>query len=142
MDVSVRLQGVPSDAVYFVPIDYLTSVTLELFSHPCSGKTYHLTGDSPVSTDAISNAIAKTLKINSLTVVDFIDKMTMDEKLIHRFIGEFIPYFGARARFDVSNIVEIFGRESVEWHVKGDNLTQMIGSYYRENFPELTDAIV
>jgi len=142
LDLSVRLQATPSEAVYFVPIDYLTSVTAELFTHPCCGKTYHLTGDSPVSTDAISKAIARTLKISSIKVVDHIENMTMDEKLIHRFIGEFLPYFGAQARFDVSNIVEVFGRESVEWHVKGDNLTQMIGSYYIENFPELTDVVV
>jgi len=142
LDMPLRMHAKITDTIFFVPIDYITSVVTHIFKIPVTGKTYHLTGASPVSTHGIEDAISKALKVKNVRLVDELPDPTMDEKLLHRFLGEFLPYFGSEALFDVSNIVEIFGRESVEWGLAGDKLLQMIGSYYTDNFPELTDIVV
>lgn len=139
IDISLRLNAYPSETVFFVPIDYVSEVTTDLFFMPCENKTYHITGNSPVSTKAIEKAIQQTLKVQNVRIVEHFNNMTMDEKLLHRFLGEFLPYFGSKAIFDVDNVVEKFGKKSLEWDLDGNKLTQLIGSYYKENFPELTD---
>ncbi len=142
LDMPLRMHAHPTETVFFVPIDYITSVTVELFFMPAVNKTFHLTGNSPVSTTAIENAISQTLKVKNVKMVDHLQNPTMDEKLLHRFLGEFLPYFGSEAVFDVSNIVDVFGKKSVEWDLDGDKLIQLLGSYYRDNFPELTDICI
>ncbi len=142
LDMPLRMNAHPTETVFFVPIDYVTSVTVELFFKPIINKTYHLTGNSPVSTTEIENAVGQTLKVKNVEIVDHISNPTMDEKLLHRFLGEFLPYFGSEAVFDVSNIIDVFGPQSMEWNLDGDKLIQLIGSYYMENFPELTDVCI
>lgn len=139
IDISLRLQAYPTDTVFFVPIDYVCEVTTALFFKPCQDKTYHITGNSPVSTRSIEQAVEKTLKVQNVRIVEHYTDPTMDEKLLHRFLGEFLPYFGSKAIFDVSNLEEEFGKESLDWDFDKEKLTHLIGSYYRENFPELTD---
>lgn len=140
LDLAVRVNAKNTNTVFFVPIDYVTEVTTALFFMPAQNKTYHLTGNSPVSTEAIEKAVERTLKVKNVKIVDHLTNPTMDEKLLHRFLGEFLPYFGSEAIFDVSNIIEVFGEESVKWDMVGNKLIEMVGSYYRDNFPELTDA--
>jgi nucleoside-diphosphate-sugar epimerase len=142
LDMPLRMHAKVTDTIFFVPIDYISNVITHVFPMPAVGKTYHLTGNSPVSTQGIEEAISQTLKVKNVTLVDELPNPTMDEKLLHRFLGEFLPYFGSEALFDVSNIVEIFGKESVEWGMVGEKLVQMVGSYYTDNFPELTDVVV
>lgn len=139
IDVALRLQAYPSDTVFFVPIDYVCEVTTKLFFKPCENKTYHITGNSPVSTRAIEQAVEKTLKVENVRIVEHYTDPSMDEKLLHRFLGEFLPYFGSKAIFDVSNIEKEFGKESLEWDLDKEKLINLIGSYYKENFPELID---
>lgn len=139
IDMPLRLYAVPSDTIFFVPIDYVSEVTTELFFMPCENKTYHITGNSPVSSFAIENAIEKTLKVKNVRIVGNYNDPTMDEKLLHRFLGEFLPYFGSKAIFDVSNIEAVFGKKSLDWNFDNTKLTHLVGSYYKENFPELTD---
>ena len=140
LDMPLRMNSQITETIFFVPIDYVTEVTTELFFMPAVNKTYHITGNSPVASHAINNAICQTLKVKNVKLVDHMPDPNMDEKLLHRFLGEFLPYFGSQAVFDVSNVIEVFGKESVEWDMVGDKLIEMVGSYYRENFPELTDA--
>ena len=142
LDMPLRLEATPSDNVYFVPIDYVAETSAELFLSPPEGKTYHITGNSPVSTKSIDHAVQETLKVKNVKIVDRITDQTSDEKLLHRFLGEFLPYFGSEAKFDTSNIVERFGERSLEWDFSGDKLKKFIGSFYRDNFPELTDVVV
>ena len=139
VDMSLRMQTYPSDTVFFVPIDYVSEVTTDLFFMPCENKTYHITGNSPISTKQIEKAIEQTLKVKNIRIVEHVPDMTMDEKLLHRFLGEFLPYFGLKTLFDVSNVIELFGENSLEWNLDGDKLVHLIGAYYKENFPELTD---
>jgi len=139
LDMPLRIRVKVTDTIYFVPIDYVASVITELFFMPSVGKTYHVTGNSPVSTKAIQDAVSQALKVKNVEIVEHINDMTMDEKLLHRFLGEFLPYFGSEAIFDVSNIIEVFGEDSLKWDFDDNKLVEMVGSYYRENFPELTD---
>ena len=138
LDMSLRMLASPSETVFFVPIDYVTKVTSALFLRPCENKTYHITGNSPVSTSAIEEAIKTTLRIENVSMQEVIEDPTMDEKLLHRFLGEFLPYFSSTAIFDTSNVKEVFGGESLKWDFNQEKLTQMIASYYKEFFPELT----
>jgi nucleoside-diphosphate-sugar epimerase len=139
INMNLRMHTSPSDFLYFVPIDYVSEVTTGLFFTPCENKTYHLTGNSPVSTTGLEKAIKQTLKVENVRIAEHIPDMTMDEKLLHRFLGEFLPYFGSQSIFDVSNLIEKFGEKSLDWDLDGEKLTQLLGSYYKENFPELTD---
>jgi len=139
LDMNLRLNAFPSESVYFVPIDYVCEVSSALFFLPCENKTYHITGNTPVSTRAIEEAIMKTLQVQNVRIEEQFTDWTMDEKLLHRFLGEFLPYFGSKAIFDVSNIEATFGKESLDWDFDKNKLIYLIGSYYKENFPELTD---
>jgi len=139
LDLTIRIQATPTDTLYFVPIDYVVEVSTDLFFLPCENKTFHITGNSPCTTNAIEQAIQKTLKIKQIGITEEIKTPSMDEKLLHRFLGEFLPYFGGKSVFDVSNIKEYFGEKSLDWNFDDNTLTYMIGSYYKENFPELTD---
>ncbi|NOY75141.1 MAG: NAD-dependent epimerase/dehydratase family protein [Kiritimatiellaeota bacterium] len=141
LDMPVRLQAKISGKVFFVPIDYVVEVITDLFFMPAENQTYHLTGNSYVTTYDILLAVGKALKVKDVQIVDVIeDDMTMDEKLLHRFLGEFLPYFGSEAVFDISNVVDKFGASSINWTLKDEALFKMIHSYYQEFFPELTSA--
>ncbi len=142
LDMPLRMHAKITDTIFFVPIDYITTVIAHVVALPATGKTYHLTGNSPVTTASIELAISKALKVNGVALVDELKNSSMDEKLLHRFLGEFLPYFSSEAIFDVSNIIETLGPESVEWGDTNKGLLQMVGSYYKENFPELTDIEV
>ena len=143
LDLPIRVQAKITGKVFFVPIDYVTEVITDLFFMPAEGKTYHLTGNTYVSIFDILEAVGKILKVKNVKIVESIDDdWTMDEKLLHRFLGEFLPYFGSEAIFDISNVVEKFGAESINWTLKGEPLFKMIHSYYKEFFPELTSADV
>jgi thioester reductase-like protein len=138
LDMSLRMLAFPSDSVFFVPIDYVTKVSSALFFQPCENKTYHITGNSPVSTKSIEEAIKNALRVENVRIQEVVEDPTMDEKLLHRFLGEFLPYFSSTALFDTSNVKELFGQDSIDWDFNQEKLTQMIASYYKEFFPELT----
>ncbi len=140
IDIPLRMLAYPSDTVFFVPVDYVTETITSIFFMPCENKTYHITGRTPVSTKSIEKGVGKALKAKNIRIVENFENLTMDEKLLQRFLGEFIPYFGSRAVFDVSNVEKLFGKESLEWDFSTDRLTDLISSYYKEHFPELTDV--
>lgn len=141
LDMPLRLQANVDGKVFFVPIDYVVEVITDLFFSPVENKTYHLTGNSYVTVQDILEAVCKALKVKNISIVDIInDKMTMDEKLLHRFLGEFLPYFASECIFDISNVTNKFGEDSVNWTMKKGGLFKMIHSYYKESFPELTSA--
>ena len=53
---TLRIQAGATDKVYFVPIDYVQETISKLFMFPVENKTYHITGDSPVSRYDIEKA--------------------------------------------------------------------------------------
>ena len=139
LDMPLRMNAKVTDTIFFVPIDFITKVLAHVVPMPATGKTFHLTGNSPVTTRGIEKAISHALKVKGVTLVNELPNPTMDEKLLHRFLGEFLPYFGSEAIFDVSNVIDVLGPESVNWGDTDERLMKMVGSYYKENFPELTD---
>jgi nucleoside-diphosphate-sugar epimerase len=141
LEMPLRLQANADGKVFFTPIDYVVEVITDLFFSPVENETYHLTGNSFVTVRDILGAVCKALKVKNIVIVDTIeDKMTMDEKLLHRFLGEFLPYFASEAIFDISNVTNKFGEDSVDWSMLNGGLFKMIHSYYQESFPELTSA--
>lgn len=137
LEVPLRLQAKPSDRIYFVPIDYVQKSITELFLKPNSNKTYHITGKSPISTNMIEDVVEKVLKVKGVRIKEEIKNPTMDEKLMHRFIQDLLPYFSTRTEFDVSNVEEALGKESLDWTLNYESLGMLIGGYFKYFFPKV-----
>jgi len=135
LDMPLRLQAYPSDKVYFVPIDFVQQAITQIFLHcPAEGRTYHITGNSPVSTKMIEDVVSSVLKLNGVTVQEKVTDLTMDEKLVHRLIGDLLPYFSSQAVFDQTNVSAALGPEALEWDLNMDMLTVLIKSFYKYSF--------
>ena len=134
---SLRLQAGMSDKIYFVPIDYVQEAIVALFPFPTENKTYHITGESPVSTKWIEEAVVGTLKADGLKVLPKVDDPTREEKLIQRMISDLLPYFASDITFDCSNVRAKLGDKILDWKLDVDFLKKMVVMYYRQNFPEL-----
>lgn len=138
VSLNIRLKAFPSDKIYFVPIDYVQKCIVELFLNiPVLNKTYHLTGNSPVSTKMISDAVGGALGIEGVTVQAEVPNPTPDEKVVQKFLADFLPYFSSQGVFDVKNTREALGCPSVDWIMDTENLERIIHGYYLERYPEL-----
>lgn len=132
-DMQIRLVVQQSDRVYFVPIDYVQKTITELFLFPAENKTYHITGTSPVSTAGIEKAVSNALKLKGeILIEEDVTDLTMEEKMVHRFVGDFLPYFSSEMIFDVKNVREKLGDDSLSWHVRDEELATVIGSFYQD----------
>jgi nucleoside-diphosphate-sugar epimerase len=137
-EMPLRLQAYPSETVYFVPIDYVQYAISEIFmKQPVSGKTYHITGDSPVATKDIENVIRDVLKLKGVNVMEKIENPSMDEKLVHRFIGDLLPYFSSRSIFDQTNVRAALGDEALSWKIEMEKLRLLISAFYKYSFPNI-----
>ncbi|MBR2364997.1 MAG: SDR family oxidoreductase [Lentisphaeria bacterium] len=137
LDSEVKLQSPLSDRIYFTPIDYVQKVISRLFSLPVENKGYHLTGESPVSTVMIADAMSCILKMPNLCVTKVVQAENADEKLIRKMIGDLMPYFETRITFDSSSVRAALGPEILDWKLDVDFLKKMAYSYYLEYSPEL-----
>jgi hypothetical protein len=133
-EMPLRLQAFPSDLIYFVPIDYVQHAVTTIFRLPVEGRTYHITGDSPVSTKMIEDVVCSVLKLKGVTVQGNIPDPTMDEKLVHRFIGDLLPYFSSTSKFDQTNVRAALGDEALNWVLDKDRLTVLIKGFYKNSF--------
>ncbi|UKI30833.1 MAG: SDR family oxidoreductase [Lentisphaeria bacterium] len=52
-NLQINFATVPSEHVYFVPIDYVQEAITALFQQPVNNQAYHITGESPLSTHQI-----------------------------------------------------------------------------------------
>ena len=136
-DISLRFETYPSENIYFVPIDYVQDCIYKLFPKKVEGKTYHLTGDSPVSIYDIVDLIGETLKINGINVLEKVENPSPDEKLVGRMVGDLLPYFSSQIIFDQTNIVEALGPEIIDWEFGRKNLEDMMTSFFRDFFPNV-----
>jgi nucleoside-diphosphate-sugar epimerase len=136
--LNLRMKAVPSDKIYFVPIDYVQKCIVELFLNvpPCN-KTYHLTGNSPVSTAMIGVAISRALGIKGVAVEAEVENPTQDEKIVQKFLVDFLPYFSSQGVFDVKNTKKALGCPSVDWVMDTGNLERIIHGFYLDRYPEL-----
>ena len=111
----LRLQAGVTDKIYFVPIDYVQEAIVNLFPFPTENKTYHITGESPVSTKWIEEAVCEVLKAEGLQICDEVNDPTKEEKLVQRMISDLMPYFASEIIFDSSNVREKLGDDFLNW---------------------------
>jgi len=135
-----RLQAAPTDKIYFVPIDYVQRTIAALVPRPAVGRTYHVTGRSPVATRDIAVVTNALLKVTGIEVMARVARPSRDEKLVQRFLADLLPYFSSEAHFDVANVVAELGEASLDWDFGTAGLATIIGAYFRSAFPALKVA--
>ncbi len=136
IDLGVHFQTIPSEHVYFVPIDYVQSSITALFRVPVSGRTYHITGDSPISTIMIDRAICSVIRLEEIGVGEEAES-TAETKLMGRFVGDLYPYFSGDIIFDQGNVRKALGNEVLEWTYGEKELMTMIRAFYVDHFPNV-----
>ncbi|OGV39621.1 MAG: hypothetical protein A2020_02845 [Lentisphaerae bacterium GWF2_45_14] len=136
-ELPLRLKAELSDKIYFVPIDYVQKAVTSIFLKPVCNKTYHITGNSPVSTAMIEEVVGEVLKVKGVTVQPQIDDPSLDEKLVDRFIGDLLPYFSTQSIFDQTNVRAAVGEEALSWVIDKAQLKVLIGGYYKYFFPSV-----
>ena len=115
VNMAIHFLAIPSEHVYFVPIDYVQELITALFQVPVCNKTYHVTGASPVTTLQINQAMCNILKMNGVRVDSENTDPNMDDKLMTRFLGDLLPYFSSDIEFDQSNVIEALGPKILAW---------------------------
>lgn len=141
MKIDFRIPSPVSDKIYFVPIDYVQYSISELFEKPERNRTYHITGDSPVSTKMIEIAVQSVLQTEGLEVVEKLENPSRDELLIVRMLEDLIPYFSTQIIFDNSNVYEDLGAEALNWTQDVRFLRRMAYSYFKQEYPQLVEGM-
>jgi thioester reductase-like protein len=137
LKMHLRLISKKSDKIYFVPIDYVQKTIVALYMKNPKNKTYHITGRGPGSVDDIVTVIVKSLKIDGFSVTEKVERQTIKEKLIHRYLGDLFPYFASDITFDIQNVIDELGEDDLNWVVNLEQLTVIINEFYRNVFPEI-----
>ncbi len=138
VSLHLRLKASPSDKIYFVPVDYVQKSIVEIFlNKTVKNKTYHITGNSPVTTKMIEVAVGKALGINGVTVEAEVHDPNPDERVVQKFLSDFLPYFSSQIVFDVKNVSDAIGSPSMEWVMDAKNLEKIIRGFYAEYYPDL-----
>jgi nucleoside-diphosphate-sugar epimerase len=132
LEMPLRLHASPSSDIYFVPVDYVQKAITSIFLKPVENRTYHITGDSPVTTKMIEDVVCSVLKLKGVQAE--IPDPSMDEKLVHRFIGDLLPYFSSTSKFDQTNVREALGDEALDWVLDKERLTVLIKGFYMTAF--------
>ncbi|HBM15957.1 MAG TPA: hypothetical protein DD381_06405 [Lentisphaeria bacterium] len=139
MDIPhLRMETRTSDKIYFVPIDYVADTIYDLSLLPCENKTFHITGKGPAKMVDIVTATCKILKIrNGISCHEKVDKPTLRERMISKFLGDLLPYFASDITFDVSNVVEALGEKNLHWKMDEGRLLTIVKEFYLNAFPEM-----
>ena len=130
--LNLRLQSKLSDKIYFVPVDYVQKAIATLFFKKPTNKCYHITGESPVSTEDIKTAIATVLKTDGLCVLESVPDQTPEEKRVQMMIEDLMPYFASQIIFDNTQVKADLGEEALNWKQDLAFLKRMAYSYYKE----------
>lgn len=136
-NLQINFATVPSEHVYFVPIDYVQEAITALFQQPVNNQAYHITGESPLSTHQIENSICRVLRLDGTTVNGGPVAETMDNKLMARFLGDLFPYFSSDIIFDQSNVRKVLGDKILDWEYGQKGLEILIRSFYKDYFPNV-----
>lgn len=136
-NLQINFATVPSEHVYFVPIDYVQEAIAALFQQPVNNQAYHITGESPLSTHQIENSICRVLRLDGTTVNGGPVAETMDNKLMARFLGDLFPYFSSDIVFDQSNVRKALGDKILDWEYGQKGLEILIRSFYKDYFPNV-----
>ena len=135
--MDINFAAVPSEHVYFVPIDYVQEAITALFQKPVTNTAYHITGDSPVTTKQIENSICKILRLDGISVGIENTKSNANSDLMSRFIGDLYPYFSSDIIFDQSNVRKVLGDKVLDWEYGQKGLETLIRSFYKDYFPNV-----
>ena len=136
-NLQINFATVPSEHVYFVPIDYVQEAITALFQQPVNNQAYHITGESPLSTHQIYNSICRVIRLDGTTVNGGPVAETMDNKLMARFLGDLFPYFSSDIVFDQSNVRKALGDKILDWEYGQKGLEILIRSFYKDYFPNV-----
>lgn len=139
VDMQINFATIPSEHVYFVPIDYVQEAITALFQLPVSNTGYHITGDSPVTTRQIEDSISKILRLDGVSVGENAGKESSSEgsTLMARFVGDLYPYFSSDIVFDQSNVRKALGDKILDWEYGTKGLETLIKSFYQDYFPNV-----
>ncbi|MBO7329882.1 MAG: hypothetical protein J6W00_14055, partial [Lentisphaeria bacterium] len=139
VDMQINFATVPSQHVYFVPIDYVQEAITALFQLPVSNTGYHITGDSPVTTTQIEESISKILRLDGMSVGENKGNEGNSEgsTLMARFVGDLYPYFSSDIVFDQTNVRAALGDKILDWEYGTKGLDILIKSFYQDYFPNV-----
>ena len=138
VDMQINFATVPSQHVYFVPIDYVQEAITALFQLPVTNTGYHITGDSPVTTRQIEDSICKILRLDGVSVGgDSSAENQEGSSLMSRFVGDLFPYFSSDIVFDQSNVRAALGDKVLDWEYGTKGLETLIKSFYVDYFPNV-----
>jgi hypothetical protein len=76
------------------------------------------------------------LKLKGVTVAKD-DDLSMDEKLMSRFLGDLLPYFSSDIIFDQTNVRNALGDQALDWKMGKEGLVVMMKTFLRDNFPNV-----
>ncbi len=135
IDINAHFNTIPSEHVYFVPIDYVQKVITALFQTPVNNETYHVTGDKPVTTNMIDHAVCRTLRLDGVEVAH--REKTPGDDAITRFLGDLLPYFASDIEFDQTNVRKALGNQKFDCELGENGLTVMMQSFFQDFFPDI-----
>jgi len=136
-NMNIHFIADPSEHVYFVPIDYVQELVTALFQTPVENRTYHVTGNSPITTHQIEKSLCTLIKLSGVSIGPMKENATSDDKLMTRFLGDLLPYFSSDIIFDQTNVVETLGEKIIDWEFGVRGLYRLIRSYYADFYPDV-----
>ena len=139
--LTMNIQAHVTDKLYFVPIDYVQKTIADLFFFPTENKTYHITGKNPGSGTETIKIIKAFLKIDDLHIAEKVKHLSLKEKLVHKFLGDLIPYFSTEITFDTKNVAEALGEDALDWKIDYDALYIVVKEYFNNMFPEIMSPV-
>lgn len=135
IDIKAHFNTIPSERVYFVPIDYVQKVITAIFQKPVANKTYHVTGDKPVTTSMIDHAVCRTLRLKGIEIEH--REAAPGDDVITRFLGDLLPYFSSDIIFDQTSVREALGDQRFECELGEQGLVIMMQSFFLDFFRDL-----
>ena len=136
VNLKINFSTAPSEHVYFVPIDYVQEAITALYQKPVRNQAYHITGDSPITTRQIEEAVCRVLRLDGVSVgVKPAD--SREDQLMAKFVGDLFPYFSSDIVFDQTNVRRDLGDKALDWVYGVQSLETLIRSYYIDYFPKV-----
>ena len=136
INININFSTIPSEHVYFVPIDYVQEAITALFQTPVCNRAYHITGDSPVTTNQIEQAISNALNVTGISVDPTQDGVGGNASLMSRLLGDLLPYFSSDIVFDQSNVRKVLGDKVLDWEYGVRSLEILIKAFYVDHFKD------
>lgn len=137
MNMRIHFTAIPSEHIYFVPIDYVQEAITALFQKPVNNQAYHITGDSPLSAKQIDYTISSVLRLDGLSIGEEKVSAEQDGNIMGRLLGDLYPYFSSDIIFDQSNVRRELGDSVLDWEYGIQGLEKLVRSYYIDHFPQV-----